>query len=232
MKRIASLVFFLASILSPAHSHEAAEPSGVLALTASAVAEVDNDTLAIVFSTTREGSDAGNVQQALKQALEAALTEARKAANPRQVDVRAGNFSIYPRYSDKGKITGWQGTAEMTVEGRDMAAIAQLSGRIATMTVARLGYRLSRELREKTEGEVVAQAVEEFRAKAADYARLFSYGGFSVREVNVQGSEPPRYPQMEMRAKAMSEAADQAPMPVEPGRSMVSVTVSGTVQMK
>ena len=79
--------------------------------------EVTKDVLAIAFNTTREGSDAGAVQSQLKQALETALAEARKAARPGQVDVRTGNFSLYPRYSPKGGINGWQGSAEMIVEG-------------------------------------------------------------------------------------------------------------------
>ena len=37
---------------------------------------------------------------------------------------------------------------------------------------------LSRELREKVEGEVAAQAIARYRAKAADYAKQFGYGGY------------------------------------------------------
>ncbi len=89
------------------------------------------------------------MQSQLKQALDAALAEARKAARPGQVEVQTGNFSLYPRYAGQGqRINGWQGTAELVVEGRDMPAIGQLTGRITTMTIARVGYGLSRERRE------------------------------------------------------------------------------------
>ena len=96
-------------------------PQGVLNLTASASVEVPRDLLQISFSTTRDGPDAGAVQSQLKQALDAALAEARKAAKPGQVDVQTGAFSLTPRYGPKGgTITGWQGTAELIVEGRDI----------------------------------------------------------------------------------------------------------------
>ena len=49
------------------------------------------------MTTTREGQDAATVQSQLKQALDAALAEARKAARPGQVEVQTGNFSLYPR---------------------------------------------------------------------------------------------------------------------------------------
>ena len=84
--------------------------------------EVTKDVLAVTFSTTKEGADANAVQAQLKQALDAALAEAKKSgASPGQVDVQTGAFSLFPRYTNKGGISGWQGTAELIVDGRDMA---------------------------------------------------------------------------------------------------------------
>ena len=125
------------------------------------------------------------MQAQLKQALDAALAEAKKAARPGQVDVRTGNFSLYPRYARRQRHHGWQGSAELVVEGRDMAAIGQLAGRIATMTIASVGYRLSREASEKVESEVAAEAIARYRAKAGEYAKQFGYAGYAIREVNV-----------------------------------------------
>lgn len=206
-------------------------PSGVVGLNASATAEVTKDLLTVAFSTTKEGADAGSVQTQLKQALDAALAEAKKAAKPGQLEVQTGNFSLYPRYAPKGGIAGWQGTAELIVEGRDMPAIAQLTGRISTLTIARVGYSLSRELREKTEGEVAAQAIARYRAKAAEYAKQFGFGGYTIREVNVGAESPPIAYAPMMRAKAMSAAQEDASLPVEAGKGTVTVTVNGTVQM-
>lgn len=68
-------------------------PQNVVSLAASATVEVPKDWLTVVFSTTREGADAGVVQSQLKQALDAALAEARKVAKPGQVEVQTGGFS-------------------------------------------------------------------------------------------------------------------------------------------
>jgi len=209
-----------------------APPRDRLSLSASASAEVARDLLGVTFSTTREGSDAAGVQTALKQALDTALAEARKAAKPGQVDVQTGGFSLTPRYEPKtGKITGWQGSAELQVEGRDTAAIAQLAGRISTLSIARVGYSLSREAREKAEGEISGQAIARYRAKAADYARQFGYGGYVVGEVNVSSSDEsaPR-PMMMKAARAGFSSADEA-LPTEAGKAVVTVNVNGTVQL-
>jgi predicted secreted protein len=206
-------------------------PQGVVNLQASATAEVARDLLGVTFSVTRDGTDAAVVQSGLKQALDAALAEARKAAKPGLVDVQTGNFSLFPRYGKQNTISGWNGTAELVIEGRDMAAIAALSARITTMTVARVSYALSRELREKTEGDLVAKAIARYRANAADMARQFGYAGYTLREVSVSSSEP-NLPQPMPRARAMAAAApmDEA-LPLEAGKGVVNVVVSGSVQL-
>ena len=231
----AACVFATASLALPAAA-QFAQPDGVLGLSASASIEVQKDVLAVTFSTTKDGVDANAVQSQLKQALDSALAEARRAAKPGgEVEVQTGNFALYPRYapptsSGRAAISGWQGSAELVVHGRDIAAISQLSARIATMTIAHVEYRLSREASQRVEGDVAAQAIAAFRAKAAAYAKQFGYAGYAIREVSVQTSEPGPQPLMRMQAQAATAAAEA--LPVEPGRALVTANVNGTVQMK
>lgn len=210
-------------------------PAGVLNITTTASAEVAKDVLSVVFSTTRDGNDAQAVQAALKQALDAALAEARKIARPGQVEVQTGNFSLYPRYGNprngQAVIAGWQGTAELQVQGKDTAAIALLTGRIDTMSIARVGYALSKEARAKVEADVVAQAIASWRVKAQQMSQQFGYAGYAVREVHVATNEPGGGPVPLMRAQqSMAKAADES-LPTEAGRGEVSATVSGSAQM-
>ena len=69
-------------------------PQNVLQLSATGTVEVQQDLLSMTLSTTRDAADAATVQTQLKTALDAALTEARKNAQPGQLDVRTGNFSL------------------------------------------------------------------------------------------------------------------------------------------
>jgi predicted secreted protein len=226
--RYAALV--LLSLSAAAVAQTVPPPAHVVNLTSSASAEVTKDLLHITFTTTREGPDAQTVQAALKQALDAALAEARRVQKPGQIDVRTGNFSLYPRHAPKGgAITGWQGSAELVAEGRDMAGIAQLAGRIQTLSIARVAQSLSREAREKVEGEVSAQAIALFRAQAAEMARAFGYAGYTLREATVGTNEPPPHVPV-MRMQAMAKAEDAA-LPVEAGQGVVSATVSGSVTL-
>lgn len=231
MTRTSVLAMTLAAALATSTAWaDQPPPQNVVGLSASSSIQVNNDVLSVTLSTTRDGAEAGVVQSQLKQALDAALAEAKKAAKPGQIELRTGNFSLFPRYSNKGVITGWQGTAELSIEGKDIPGIAQLTGRIITMTIARVGTSLSREQREKVEGEATAEAVARYKARAAESARLFGFTGYTLREVQVNSNEPPMYAAAPMmRAKAMSDAAES--LPVELGKGTVTVTVNGTVQL-
>ena len=189
------------------------------------------DWLSVTLSTRREGDEALAVQGQLKAALDAALVEARKAVRPGQLETRTGGFSISPRYTPKGGVNGWQGSAELVVEGRDSAAISQLVGRLQTLTVARSLFSLSREAREKVEAEAAAGAIGRFRAQAEAYAKQFGFAGYTIREVNVNlGGELQAAPVFRAAAMAASPAQDAA-LPVEAGRANVTANVSGSVQM-
>jgi predicted secreted protein len=207
-------------------------PQNVVSLQAQGSLEVQQDLLSISMNTTREGADATAVQTQLKAALDTALTEAKKVAQPGQLDVRTGNFSLYPRYGRDGKINGWQGSTELVLEGRDFARISALAGKINTLTLANVSFGLSREARARVEAEVTAQAIERFKQKAQEVSKGFGFTGYTVREVSVNANDQgfvgrPRA--MAMEARGM--AADAA-VPVEAGRSSVVVMVSGAVQMK
>jgi predicted secreted protein len=219
------------SISSVALAADQAAPSGVVALTATASTDVTRDMLTITLMTNRDGADASAVQSSLKQAVESALAEARSVSRPGQIDVRTGNFSLSPRYSPKNAISGWQGSAEVVLEGRDLPGLSQLAGRIQTMSIARVSQGLSREQREKAEATALSQAISRYRAQAADVTKQFGYSSYVVREVSVSTNDPGSNP-VPMFAVARSMAVqNDAPMPIEAGQTSVTVTVNGTVQM-
>ncbi len=209
------------------------EPSNVVNIAASGFLEVPQDWLSMNLGTTREGPDAVTVQNQLKQALDAALAAARASARPQQLEVRTGAFSLYPRHGKDGRITGWQGRAELVLEGRDFALISSTAGKIETLTLSGVGFSLSREARQKLESDVQALAIERFKARAGEVAKGFGFGGYTLREISVSSADQdvrPYQPRvMAMEAKA---AMSDAPVPVEAGKSTVNVTVSGSIQLK
>src|SRR3990167_906881 len=115
---------------------EGKEPANIVNIAASGFLEVQQDWLSVSLNTTRDGPDA-------------ALAVAKTAAQPQQMEVRTGQFSLYPRYGTNGKINGWQGSTELVIEGRDFARISTTAGKIQTLTMGHVGFSLSREARQK-----------------------------------------------------------------------------------
>lgn len=235
LRTLHSTPVLLAALLAagPAAAQVPPVPENVVQLSANATVEVPQDLLALQLHATREGPEPAQIQTQLKAVLDQALAEARKTAQPGQMEVRTGNFNVGPRYGRDGRISGWQGTAELVLEGTDFARISQAAGRIPGMTLANAGFRLSRERREEAERQAQGDAVQRFRAKAGELAKGFGFSGYTLREVSVQAMDqgmPPRPRMMAMEAKAASMA--DAPVPVEAGKSAVVVNVSGSVQLR
>ena len=205
--------------------------NNVAQISASGSVDVQQDLLSISMSTSRDGPDAAAVQTQLKQALDSALSQARQAASPGQMEVRTGNFSLYPRYGKDGKINGWQGSTELVLEGKDFARITGTAGKIQTLSLGSVSFALSREQRARVEGQAQAQAIERFKAKAAEVSSAFGFTGYTLREVSINTNDQGPVPrQRAMAMSAKSEMAD-APVPVEAGKSTVLVNISGSVQM-
>lgn len=229
---LAGCALAAASMALPAQTLTTAPPQNVLQLSASGTVEVQQDLLMLNLTTAREGQDPTAVQNQLKTALDAALAEARKTAQPGQMDVRTGNFALYPRHNKEGRISGWTGTAELILEGRDFARITQTAGRIQTMTLGGVSFGLSREQRARVETEAQTLAIDRFKVKAQELAKGFGFSGYTLREVSVNSEQPGFQPRMRMAAQDARLASAEAAVPVEPGKSAVVVTVSGSVQLR
>jgi predicted secreted protein len=231
IKKLAACAALMWTGAAMAQSAPWTPPQNVLQLSATGTVETQQDLLSMTLSTSRDAADAATVQTQLKTALDAALAEARKNAQPGLLDVRTGNFSLVPRYTRDGKISGWQGTTELVLEGKDFPRITQTAGRISTLTVGGIGFGLSREQRAKVEAEAQTIAIENFKQKAAELAKGFGFGGYTLREVSVNANDSGPIRPRVMAAAAKSYAAD-APVPVEAGKTSVVVNVSGSVQLK
>ena len=207
---LAALVLLALSVSAQAHDGSPA-PANVVQISASGQVEVAQDLLTMRLSTRREATDANTVQNQLKVALEQALAIARPQARAGALEVRTGGFGLTPRYGRDGQINGWQGTAELLLEGTDIPRVTATAGQIQSLTVSQAYFGLSREATLKLETEAQAQAIERFRRKADEVSKAFGFGGYSVREVSVSSADQPAYrpaPRamaMEMKAAAAIE---------------------------
>lgn len=211
---------------------ETPSPAQRVNLSAQSSVQVAQDLLTMTLSTTREGTDPQGVQNQLKAALDTGLVLAKKDARAPFMEVRTGRFGLAPRYNRDGKMTGWQGTAELVLEGQDVARISETAGKLTSLTVASASFGLTPAQRQAAQAQAQNQAISLFRQRATEIAKAFDFGAYTLGEVSVNFEEglPPGFRGPMMAARAVS--AEAAPMPVEAGLASVSVTVSGSVQLK
>ena len=233
------ILFLLASIAVSWHaqaqntSGAAALLSNVAQLSADGSVDVQQDLLRITLRTTKQGADAQEVQNQLKQAVDSALQTAKGQAQAGLMDVHTGQFSLYPSRNSNNRIAGWQGSADVVLSGTDIPRISSVAGKIQSLTISDVAFDISPDLRRKTETEAQTKAIAAFRKKAEEITHDFGFRSYSLREASVQadhvyGGSMPRMRMVE--AKAYSN--DATPLPTEPGKSTVRVVVQGSVQMQ
>jgi len=230
--RHATLVLLCCCPLATVLAQSAVPPENMVRLQASGQVEVPSDWLRFVLSVTVQDKDSQAVQRQLKEALEQALREARKVESPGQVELRTGAFSLSPVYSRDNKISQWQGLAELVLQGRNFEKIGALAGNIHSMAVARTSMGLSRELREASEAQALDLALQQFRAKAQHIAVGFGFASYTLREVSVSSNAPSDGPAPVMLRMAAAPAQEDTPVAVEGGKSLVSIQLAGSVQLK
>lgn len=207
----------------------------VVQLSASGQVEVEQDWLQMNLSTTQEGSDAGTVQKQLQQKVDAAMRVLKPQVQGQDMQVRSGSFGVYPRHDGNGKIKGWQGRADLVIEGKDFTRISQAAARVEGMTVSNMGFGLSKEGRQKVQDQAQTLAIDNFKNRASTLAKQFGFNGYSLREVSVSSQDGNYAPRMmranaQMPAMAKMDAAES--VPVEAGKTQVTVDVSGSVQLQ
>ena len=207
---------------------------GAVNFSATAHREVVQDELTVVLEAVKEGAQAADVQAELKRVLENALTEARaqiKGAAPESVSVQTGGFHLYPRYASNSRINGWQGSAQLIISGTDAGKVSAVSGKLNQLNVTQVRYGLSRALREH-EASLTSEAIRQFRSRAEQLAADFGMKGYSLGAISVSstdaGFEGRPMPMMAMAKSAAAPMAD-APLPVAPGKGVLTITVSGDV---
>jgi len=211
----------------------AAEPAQVVNLSASAQKEVPQDWLSVVLRASLEGSEPAAVQTQLKAVVEQALGQLRTQVQSPAFEVRSGSFGIYPRHNDKGRVVGWQGQADLVIEGRDFVKVSQAAGQVPRMAVAQAAFSLSREGRQQLEAEVQSQAVQKFRQRAQQLAKDFGFAAYTLRQVSV-GSADRAEPMLQARAMVadVGMAPPAAAIPLAAGKDEVRISVSGSIQLR
>lgn len=216
----------------------AAEPdfmTNVVRLQASAQREITQDWLVMVAGAQVQNRDAVLAQEQLKKIIQGALERAKADSRSGDMEVNTGTFSVQPRYGRDGQIQQWVALGELVVQGRDTARIARTVSALNSMVVKRSYFALSRAALQNASQDLRQEAITQFRTRANEVAKGFGFTDYTLGEVTLEeggGQTPPLVsPRLMAMAAAEPESAGIS-VPAEPGKSLVQVTVSGTVKLR
>ena len=216
MMRLGVFLLFCASAVAFAHDNS------TVGLQAQADREIANDQVLAIVAAEEGGRDPAALAAVVNKRMAAALGVARDYP---AVLTRTAGYQTLPVYKD-GRIESWRVSQQLRLESRDFAAAAELLGKLQReLLVRNLSVGLSTESRRAAEDALVAEAIAAFHARAARVRDALKAPGYRIKHIDVGASGAPIRPlAQEMRAMAAAPS-------VEPGTTLVSVSVSGTIEL-
>lgn len=221
------LACLLLTAVVPHHAHAQTTPETLVQFSTDAARSTANDLYrATAFAEETQANPAALAKQVNQQIAQAlALAKAYPA-----VKVQTGASTTQPIYGKGRTIEGWRMRSELQLESRDNAAITELLGKLqATLGVSQLSATPAAETRQKAEADATVAAIQAFRTRAELVASTLGKK-YKIRDMNISSNgSRPFYPAM-LGARTM--AAEAAPMPLEGGDSLITVTVSGRIEIR
>jgi predicted secreted protein len=210
------------------------ESPPTLTLDAQAKSLVANDEMQVIFAVERDGNDLSAMNQTVLQALSSAINDAKKVDGVR---ARMGTVQTNPNWTPQGKPNGWRVRGEVSLSlqnsSQNFASLGNLAGQLAQkLQLSGINFKLSDEARTAAEKQLIKNAAGAFRAKAQDAASALGYKSFDIKEVNLNNGNNVIIRQAPMMKAMRSDSMSAAPVPSEGGDSEVTVTFSGTVNLK
>ena len=189
---------------------------------------VDNDRMHAVLSLTAEDDNAARLADQVNRTMDGALKTAK--ARPK-IEVRTGSYRTWPVY-DKNKIRRWRATQELLLEGSDFAELGNLIGQLQErLQVGSIHFSVSPARRAMVEDELIAQALAAFKQRAELVRKQFAAKGYRLVNVSINTGDGQPVPLMRgMAMEAMDKSA--APPALEAGTSLLSVNVSGMIELQ
>lgn len=196
-------------------------------LSAEASRPAANDLARATVSAEASGTTPGDLSKQINAQIADALKTAKGFPG---VKTQSGATNTYPGYSKSGKIESWRMRSDLSLESGDSTALSELLGKLQTsLGVSNLVLQPSPETRKKAENEAMLDAITAFKGRAKVIADAL---GKPYRIKHLAVNTNGRIAQPMFRAAAKSIASESSPMPMEAGESLVSVSISGQIELE
>ena len=197
-------------------------------LTESAQQAVENDRLVVILFAQADGKQAAPPADEVNRVMDWALAIAN--SHP-EVRVQTEGYSSSPIYKD-ARIRGWRVRQALRLEGEDSRLIGDLVGQLqAKLNIQSIGYELSEAQQRQHLATLTETALERFQARATEVTAALGRSSYRIVRLDINDNQ--RQPAPVMRAMMAGASADAMPAParIQAGTQMMSVNVSGEIEL-
>ena len=222
-------VIILCSIIcfSNAWAHEDETHYDRIHLSVSATAQVENDTMVAVVYAQEEGGQATELAGVVNKRIRWGLDLVKK--HP-EIKHQTDAYSSAPVYSNN-KIKGWRVKQSLRLESQDMTLMSDVLGKLqGDLALQSMQFTVSPDRKNKQDEKLIDDALEAFENRAQQVVKKLGRKNYKIVDIHISASGTGGVrPQYQMRAMAMNAESTPA---ISAGEQMVSVTVSGKIELE
>lgn len=241
------LVLLLSSSLSFAQTATEAqrifkpEPESFVRVGAEAYREIREDRANVTLTKQIDGEEQRELMREINLAMRNVVELGKD--NP-QLELETGNYSIrrnvhYKKDTKEIEKITYTALGQIIARSKDFDELLKFTESAHDdMLVGNINFDLSTDLRREVEKEILEEALSSFRTKADTITKGLGYEGFEVRNIEVADSEsgntirPLRTNARTLAATADTTSSPSDAPPLEGGKQMVRVSISGQIVLK
>jgi predicted secreted protein len=215
---------------APAFAQKSEAPKDQVSFRVEAAREVPNDWVSATLGVEEESTDlpalAARVNQRMAEALALAKSDTK-------LTVASGAYQTQPVY-DKTRIARWRASQDVTIETADVAALADMAGKLQAqgLLLRSVVFSVAPDTKKRMDDELTVEALSVFRERAGLIARGLGRRGWNLISLTLgDASMPPPVPFYDKRVAMETAAAGVAPS-FESGRSTVRIEVNATIELE
>lgn len=211
-----------------AHAHDGETHYDRIHLSASATAQLENDTMVATVYAEEEGSQAAELSSIVNKRIRRGLDLVK--THP-EIKHQTNTYSSTPIYSNN-KIKGWRVRQSLRLESQDMTLMSDVLGKLQKeLAIQSMQFTVSPDSKNQQDEKLIDKALQAFENRAQQVVKKLGRKNYKIVDINISTSGPRGVrPQYQMRAMAM-DAAESAPA-ISAGEQTVSVTVNGNIELE
>lgn len=190
--------------------------------------KVQQDFLTITLNYQTSGTNSKAVQNDINKKIKDAQDSFKNRQDGDKFKSNVSQISIQPNY-EKGKISGWYGSATITLSGTDVEALSQASVEPKGFTISDFNFSISKTRLAEVKKEVIDQAIKQFKQDASNISHSFGYDDYQIKNVSVNYNGQNIVRPYMMNAMAKSAVAESVAPSLAPDTTDVSATVNGVI---